>query len=173
MRKQLLGLIVPLLAFVVIASAADMSGKGAAASAQLERLEVAHSQDGVRVQFKAKGSLAPRVTTLQSPARLVIDLPNTVMATRQSHVVVDEEGVKDIRIGMDGQHNTRVVVDLAATCRHELVPASDDSFVLKIGNPAADRRSDGGRQTVADPSAKTGSRFRYGHHAAPDSGSGN
>ncbi|MGA9527095.1 MAG: type IV pilus secretin PilQ [Terriglobales bacterium] len=141
MRKQLLGLIVPLLAFVVIASAADMTGKGAAAGAQLERLEVAHSQDGLRVEFKAKGSLAPRLTTLDSPPRLVIDLPNTVMATRQSHVVVDEGGVRDIRIGMDGQRNTRIVVDLAATCRHELVAGSDSSFVLKIGAPSADRRS--------------------------------
>ena len=154
MRKQLLGLIVPLLACVVIASAADMTGKGAAASAQLERLEVAHSQDGVRVQFKATGALAPRVTTLESPARLVIDLPNTVMATRQSHVVVDEEGVKDIRIGMDGQHNTRVVVDLAATCRHELVSASDNSFVLKIGNPAADRRSAADDKPAVAPAPK-------------------
>ncbi|MFZ0478438.1 MAG: type IV pilus secretin PilQ [Terriglobales bacterium] len=154
MRKQLLGLIVPLLAFVVIASAADMTGKGAAASAQLERLEVAHSQDGLRVEFKAKGTLAPRVTMLESPARLVIDLPNTVMATRQSHVVVDEEGVKDIRIGMDGQRNTRVVVDLAATCRHELVSDSGSSFVLKIGNPAADHRSAADDKPAVSPAPK-------------------
>jgi hypothetical protein len=69
MRKQLLGLLVPPLTFVLIAAAADMTGKGVAAGAALQRLEVAHSQDGLRVEFKAKGALAPRVSTLESPHR--------------------------------------------------------------------------------------------------------
>jgi hypothetical protein len=58
MRKQLLGLLVPLLTFVLIAAAADMTGKGVAASARLQKLEVADSQDGLRVEFTAKGALA-------------------------------------------------------------------------------------------------------------------
>jgi len=62
MRKQLLGLLVPLLTFVVTTSAvaADMTGKGVAASAALQKLEVADSQDGLRVEFRAKGTLAPK-----------------------------------------------------------------------------------------------------------------
>src|ERR1019366_8724225 len=103
MRKQLLGLLVPLMAFVLIADAADMTGKGVAAGAALQKLEVAHSQDGLRVEFKAKGALAPKLTTLDSPARIVVDFPNTVMATAQSRISVGSDGVKDVRIGMDGQ----------------------------------------------------------------------
>src|SRR5450759_2636294 len=139
MRKQLLGLLVPLLAFVLIAAAADMTGKGVAASAALQRLEVAHSQDGLRVEFKAKGTLAPKVTTLDSPARIVVDFPNTVMATAQSRISVGRDGVKDVRVGMDGQvpPNTRVVIDLANidladSRQHELVAGPDGSFTLKI-----------------------------------------
>src|SRR5271169_6617638 len=143
MRKQLLGILVPLLAFVMImnAAAADMTGKGVAkeTTAALQRLEVAHSQDGLRVEFKAKGALAPRVTTLDSPARIVVDFPNTVMATAQSRISVGSDGVKDVRIGMDGQTpaTTRVVVDLAgndlaSSRQHELVAGPDGSFVLKI-----------------------------------------
>ena len=141
MRKQLLGLLVPLLAFVVItiAAAADTTGKGVAAGARLQRLEVAHSQDGLRIEFKAKGALAPKVSTLESPARIVVDFPNTVMATAQSHIVVDRDGVKDVRIGMDGQvpPSTHVVIDLAdgdraAGRQHELVAGPEGSFVLKI-----------------------------------------
>ncbi|MGB9236871.1 MAG: type IV pilus secretin PilQ [Terriglobales bacterium] len=154
MRKQLLGLIVPLLAFVMIASAADMTGKGAAASTQLERLEVAHSQDGLRVEFKAKGTLAPRVTTLDSPARIVVDLPNTTMATRQSLVDVDQDGVKDVRVGMDGQGNTRVVVDLTARCQHELVSGADGGFVLKIGDAVARRESRAEEQLAVSAAPK-------------------
>jgi type IV pilus assembly protein PilQ len=140
MRKQLLGLLVPLLTFVVTTSAvaADMTGKGVAASAALQKLEVANSQDGLRVEFKAKGTLAPKVTTLDSPARIVVDFPNTVMATAQSRITVGRNGVKDVRVGMNGQvpPNTRVVIDLAddlANRRpHELVAGPDGSFVLNI-----------------------------------------
>ena len=139
MRKQLLGLLVPLLAFVLSAAAADMTGKGVGASAALQKLEVAHSQDGLRVEFKAKGTLAPKVTTLDSPARIVVDFPNTVMATAQSRISVGRDGVKDVRVGMDGQvpPNTRVVIDLANidladSRQHELVAGPDGSFTLKI-----------------------------------------
>ncbi len=142
MRKQLLGLMVSLLAFVLIASAADTTGKGVVASAALQKLEVAHSHDGLRVEFKATGTLAPKVSTLESPARIVVDLPNTVMATTQSHIGVGTDGVKDVRIGMDGQvpPTTRVVVDLSSSCQHELVAAPDGSFVLTIHDATLARR---------------------------------
>jgi type IV pilus secretin PilQ/predicted competence protein len=146
MRKQLLGLIVPLMAFVLIASAADMPSKGVAA--QLERLEVAHGQDGLRVEFKAKGTLVPRVTTLNSPSRIVVDLPNTVMATSQSHVAVGHDGVKDVRIGMDGQGNTRVVVDLSDGRRHEMVAGANGGFILKIEDSGVAQRATVDSKTV-------------------------
>jgi type IV pilus assembly protein PilQ len=160
MRKQLLGLLVPLMAFVLIADAADMTGKGVAASAGLQRLEVTNSRDGLQVEFRAKGTLAPKVTTLDSPARIVIDFPNTVMATAQSRISVGRDGVKDVRVGMDGQvpPTTRVVVDLvnrdlanadlARSPRHELVAGPDGSFILKIHDAVL-----AGRQP-APPAAK-------------------
>ena len=166
MRKQLLGLMVPLLTFVLIAAAADMTGKGVAASARLQRLEVTDSQDGLRVEFTAKGAQAPKVTTLDSPARIVVDFPNTVMATAQSRISVGRDGVKDVRVGMDGQvpPNTRVVVDLAGSRQHELVASPDGGFILKIANrdavvahsqPAAAKI--GGRERSADTGAGFGS----------------
>jgi len=135
MRKQLLGHLVPLLGLVLVAAAADTTGKGVTASAALQRLEVTHSQDGLRVEFKATvGTLAPKLTTLESPARIVVDFPNTVMATSQSRISVGKDGVEDVRIGMDGQTppTTRVVVDLAAGCQHEMVAGRNGSFVLEI-----------------------------------------
>jgi type IV pilus secretin PilQ/predicted competence protein len=138
MRKQLLGILVPLLAFIMIAAAADTTSTGVAkeSGAALQRLEVTHGQDGLRVEFKAKGALAPKVSTLDSPARIVVDFPNTVMATAQSRISVGSDGVKDVRVGMDGQNppTTRVVIDLANSRQHELVAGPDGSFVLKIHN---------------------------------------
>src|ERR1700674_4072356 len=117
-----------------------MTGKGVAAGAALQRLEVAHSQDGLRVEFKAKGTLAPRVSTLDSPARIVVDFPNTVMGTAQSRISVGSDGVKDVRAGMDGHvpPSTRVVIDLdlaggnVGSRQHELVAGPDGSFILNI-----------------------------------------
>ncbi len=157
MRKQLLGLLVSLLAFVLIAAAADTMGKGVAASARLQKLEVTHSPDGLRVEFKAMGTVAPKVSTLESPARIVVDFPNTVMATAQNRISVGQDGVKDVRIGMDGlvPPTTHVVVDLAnvdpassgpaksnlASNRpHELVAGPDGSFILEIHEAALAHR---------------------------------
>jgi type IV pilus assembly protein PilQ len=138
MRKQLLGILVPIMAFGLIADAADVTGKGAATSAALQKLEVAHSQGELRVEFKAKGPLAPKVTTLDSPARIVVDFPNTVMATPQSRINVGSDGVKDLRVGTDGQvpPSTRVVIDLdndhASSRQHELAARPDGSFILTV-----------------------------------------
>jgi type IV pilus assembly protein PilQ len=144
---------VPLLAFVLIAAAADVTGKGVAASARLQRLEVANGQDGLRIEFQAKGAVSPKVTTLDSPARIVVDFPNTVLGTAQSRIGVGRDGVKDIRAGMDGQvpPTTRVVVDLmgndlidtsngTATRQHELVAGPEGSFTLKIHSAALAHR---------------------------------
>jgi hypothetical protein len=149
MRKQVLSLIVPLLAFVLIAAAADTTATGVASSARLQRLEVAHDKDGLRVEFKAKGTLAPAVTTLASPARIVVDLPNTVMATSQRTISVGQDGVKGLRIGMDGQGNTRVVVDLTDSRQHEIVAGADGSFTLKIRDGAVAQRHSSPEKTVA------------------------
>jgi type IV pilus assembly protein PilQ len=158
MRKQLLGLLVPLLAFVAITNAAagDMTGKEVAASARLQRLEVEHSQGGLRVEFRAKGTLAPKVSTLESPARIVVDFPNTVMATAQNLISVDSDGVKGVRIGMDSQvpRTTHVVVDLAggdlaSNRQHELVAEADGSFTLKIHDAALAHRQPASAQQRA------------------------
>ena len=88
----------------------------------------------MRVEINAPGAATPKVSIEESPARLVLDLPGTVMATAQSHIVVDSDGVKGVRIGMDGQHppTTRVVVDLEHTCPYELKPSADGNLVLTL-----------------------------------------
>jgi type IV pilus assembly protein PilQ len=143
MRKQLLGVMVPLLTFVLIAAAADVPGKGTAATSALRRLEVTRGENGLRVEFIAKGALSPKVTTLDSPSRIVVDLPNTVMATSLGHINVGSDGVKDVRIGTDGRTppSTRVVVDLTAACQHELVTGQDGSVVLKVAEKTVATRA--------------------------------
>ena len=80
----------------------------------------------------ARGAVTPMVETLSSPARIVVDLPNTVMATAQSRVRVGSDGVNEVRIGTDAAKTTRVVVDLDRLCKYELVPGPGEKLTLKL-----------------------------------------
>jgi type IV pilus assembly protein PilQ len=136
MRKQLLGVVLPLLILGMIAAAAETpnTGTDAATHAALQRLNVVHGEDGVSLEITARGAVTPKLSTLSSPARVVIDLPNTVAATDQRHVDVDSDGVKGVRVGMNGQTppSTRIVVDLEKACKFELVPGTDNKIVIKL-----------------------------------------
>jgi type IV pilus assembly protein PilQ len=134
MRKQL-GVFLPLLAMVLLASA-EMQNTGTEAlkRSAVQKVDVVRVEDGIRVEITAHGSVTPALTTLDHPARVVLDLPNTVAATAQSRISVANDNVKDVRIGMDGQMppTTRIVVDLGQACRYELVPSADHKVVLKL-----------------------------------------
>jgi type IV pilus assembly protein PilQ len=134
MRKQL-GVFLPLLAMVLLASA-EMQNTGTEAlkRSAVQKVDVVRVEDGIQVEITAHGSVTPALTTLDHPARVVLDLPNTVAATAQSRISVANDNVKDVRIGMDGQMppTTRIVVDLGQACRYELVPSADHKVVLKL-----------------------------------------
>jgi type IV pilus assembly protein PilQ len=127
MRKQQVTMFVSLLLMVVVAAAAQTPS-------QLDRVNVIRDTDTIRVEMKANGTLAPKLSTLDSPARVVVDLPETVMATGQTRIAVGAAGVKGVRIGMDGQAHptTRVVVDLEKACAYELTPGPAGKLVLTL-----------------------------------------
>ena len=95
MRKQQVTMFVSLLLLVVAAAAQTPS--------QLDRVNVVRGTDDIRVEMSASGTVTPKLSTLDSPARVVVDLPETVMATGQTRIAVGAAGVKGVRIGMDGQ----------------------------------------------------------------------
>ena len=132
MRKQMLGTITTLLAIVVMA-AAQTPG---AARAALEKVSVARGDTGVLVEMRTKGAITPRVETLSSPARLVVDLPNTLLGTTVKRIPVGDTGVADVRIGTDRSVTTRVVVDLERLCNYELVPGPGGILTLKLSSGA-------------------------------------
>jgi type IV pilus assembly protein PilQ len=127
MRKQQVTIFVSLLLVMVVAVAAQTPS-------QLERVNVVRDADTVRVEISAKGSVTPKLSSLDSPARVVVDLPETVMASGQHHIAVDADAVKAVRIGMDGRLHptTRVVVDLKKACAYELTPGPAGRLVLTL-----------------------------------------
>ncbi len=155
MRKQMLSVFLPWLFLGLAASAAEKPASQPASQLnELQRVNVVRGADEIRVEISARGAVTPKLSTADSPARLVVDLPGTFMATGQSHITVGSAGVKGVRIGMDGQipPTTRVVVDLEHACRYELNPSADGKFVLTLHAQQATSSSVG-------PAAKSVSPF--------------
>jgi type IV pilus assembly protein PilQ len=138
MRKQLLTMFVPLLMALVAAAAQTPASQPAGQRSELDRVNVVRGTDDIQVVISSRGVVTPKLSTLDSPARVVVDLPETVMASGQSHIAVGAAGVKGVRIGMDSQTppTTRVVVDLDKACAYELTPGPDGKLVLTLHSQA-------------------------------------
>ena len=140
MRKQLLNVFLPLLVLVAVAGAQSTDTAVAPKPAALLHVNVVPGEDGVSLELTTRGQTTPKLSTLGSPARVVLDLPATVAASARN-IVVDNDGVKRVRVGMDGQNppTTRVVVDLDQACRYDLVPQSDGKFILRLHTGTAEK----------------------------------
>jgi len=103
-----------------------------AARAALQKVEIVPADGGISIEMTAKGTVTPKVETLSSPARIVVDLPNTAVATSMNRIHVGNNGVNGVRIGTDASATTRVVVDLDQLCKYELVPGPGDKLTLKL-----------------------------------------
>jgi type IV pilus assembly protein PilQ len=175
MRKQLLSVFLPMLVLGLAASASEMpASQPTSQRNELQRVNVVRGTDEIRVEISARGIVTPKLSTTDSPSRLVLDLPGTIMATGQTHITVGGAEVKDVRIGMDGQRppTTRVVVDLEHACRYALTPLTDGKMVLTVyTQPVAAAASASAPKTVAEtsPASKTVSPFapRVAEVAAP------
>ena len=135
--RKLLGLMLPLLVLVALTAGEMQTTTGGVKHATLQRVDVVRADDGISVEITAPGAVTPKLTTLDSPSRVVMTLANTVSAASENHIVVGRDGVKGIRIGTDGQTppTTSVVIDLLKPCAYELVPGSG-KLVIKL-HPSA------------------------------------
>src|SRR5437588_1947259 len=140
MRKQLLAIMLPLLivSWMVAAETESTSGTGTVAQAAskraaLKHVDVVRGDNEISIEITAVGDVTPKLSTLDRPNRVILDLPNTVAVTSRRQIAVDSDGVKMVRVGMDGQvpPATRVVVDVEQAIKCDLVP-DGDKLVLKL-----------------------------------------
>ena len=153
MRKRQLTQFVSVLVLVVMGVAAA----AAQAPNQLDRVNVVRSTDDIRVEMSSHGTLTPKLSTLDSPARVVVDLPETVMAAGPTRIAVGTAGVKGVRIGTDGKTNptTRIVVDLEKPCAYDLTPGPAGKLILTL-HPNTLAKAAADSTTVASaPQAET------------------
>jgi hypothetical protein len=101
---------------------------------ELKSVKVTHSSGDIQIELNASGAVTPRVSKLDSPSRLLVELPETSEATPQNHIAVGSGGVKGVRIGMNGKTppTTSVVVDLEKDIAYELTPGSAGKFTLTL-----------------------------------------
>src|SRR5215471_559280 len=99
---------------------------------QLQHVNVVPGGNNIQIEISSSDAVTPRVTKLSSPARLLVELPETVVATSQNKIPVGSGGVKGVRIGMDGKNppTTSVVVDLEKALPYDVAPSPAGKVVL-------------------------------------------
>ena len=131
---------------------------------QLQRVKVVPVADGVQIEISSNQAVTPQVTKLSSPDRVLVELPETVVATAQNKIPVGSAGVKGVRIGMDGKTppTTSVVVDLEKPLAYELTPGADGKVILMLhgqggGSKRGEERSSARREDCFCEGCCTGS----------------
>ena len=102
------------------------------ANGKLEHVNVVPGTNDIQIEISSSKAVTPKVTKLSSPARVLIELPDTALATAQNKIPVGSGGVKAVRIGMDGKTppTTSVVVDLDRALAYDVAPGSAGKIVL-------------------------------------------
>jgi AMIN domain-containing protein len=93
---------------------------------------VVPGSDNIQIEISSTRAVSPRVTKLSSPARLLVELPETVVASAQNKIPLGSGGVKGVRIGMDGKNppTTSVVVDLDKALAYDVAPGPAGKLTL-------------------------------------------
>ena len=99
---------------------------------QLQHVNVVPGGNDIQIEISSSDAVTPRVTKLSSPARVLVELPETAVATSQNKIPVGSGGVKGVRIGMDGKNppTTSVVVDLEKPLTYDVSSGPAGKFAL-------------------------------------------
>jgi N-acetylmuramoyl-L-alanine amidase len=103
-----------------------------AASSEVRSVRTSRSSDRFRLVLDLSRPGQYRTFTLDSPQRLVIDLPNTTLATDLSKLDLSGTSIKAIRGGSHGATGSRIVMELSQ-------PVKLDSLVLGPSGTFGDR----------------------------------
>jgi Tfp pilus assembly protein PilP len=116
----------------VAKAAAPKAESASDANNQLQHVNVVPGSDDIQIEISSTRAVSPRVTKLSSPARLLVELPETVVASAQNKIPVGSGGVKGVRIGMDGKNppTTSVVVDLDKALAYDVAPGPAGKVTL-------------------------------------------
>ncbi len=119
-------------AAISAAKTAVKSASTASDTNKLQHVNVVPGANDIQIEISSSQAVTPRVSKLSSPARVLVELPETVVASSQAKIPVGTGGVKGVRIGMDGKTppTTSVVVDLDKALAYEVAPGPAGKTIL-------------------------------------------
>jgi type IV pilus assembly protein PilQ len=90
------------------------------------------TEQGLLVEIQATGAVAPESRTLSNPARLVVDLPQSVLVKGKQQLPLGKATVKGVRLAQFQTQPpvTRVVVDMSEMVPYEITPTANGVRVL-------------------------------------------
>jgi hypothetical protein len=115
-----------------VAKATAPKAESASGANKLQKVSVVPGSENIQIEISSSEAVTPNVSKLNSPARILVELPETTVATSQNKIPVGSGGVKGVRIGMDGKNppTTSVVVDLEKAISYDLAPGPAGKVVL-------------------------------------------
>lgn len=109
--------------------------------AEIRNIGVIPGAQGASIEVFSSRPVTPQITKIDSPPRLIVDIPNSVPTLTSTQIPVNQGGITMIRVAKY-QHNppvTRVVVDLQTDATYGMV-ASGTQFTVELhpiaGGPA-------------------------------------
>jgi type IV pilus assembly protein PilQ len=125
---------------IAAAAGSALRASPSSAIARVQGISVSRGAEGLNVEITGSGPLTARTMKLTGPDRLVIDIPNSLLAGRPRDIAVNSNGIKAVRAARyeSAPPTTRVVVDLAAMQNFDVVPEGN-KLVLKMRDGSSAR----------------------------------
>lgn len=126
-------MIADLCLLLLLASACVAQGSEAG-TAEIRKVNIVRFSSKIKIEIILTRSVNPKVTIATNPDRLVLDLPSTSGYSRQRRIAVNRNGVRQIRIGLNGANPpvTRAVVDLDGAHPYKLASAGDTVVLIVL-----------------------------------------